>query len=57
VPDQTPVTCSTCGRTADSPPLTWLFEVDPRRGALWVCDTCARTNLRAIEAKLDQEWW
>ncbi len=53
----TPVACSQCGITADTPPLTWLLDRDGRRGAVWVCDRCARTHLRAIEAKLDQEWW
>jgi len=57
VSDQTPVSCSLCGRTAEAAPLTWLYEKDARRGAQWVCDSCARSNLRAIEAKLDQEWW
>lgn len=49
--------CSLCGITVSSAPVTWIFEADPRRGALWVCDGCARTHLRAIEAKLDQAWW
>ncbi|WP_111766240.1 hypothetical protein [Nakamurella deserti] len=56
-PPAAPVTCSQCGTTAGTPPLTWLLEVDARRGKVWVCDRCARTHLRSIEAKLDQEWW
>jgi hypothetical protein len=27
------------------------------RGAVWTCPACARANLRAIESKLDQEYW
>jgi hypothetical protein len=23
----------------------------------WTCPTCSRDNARAIEAKLDREWW
>ena len=57
VTDPSPVYCSLCGRRADAPPLTWLYERDPRRGGQWICDTCARSNLRAIEAKLSREWW
>ena len=57
VPDPTPVSCSLCGSTVSAPPLTWVYEADRRRGDVWVCDGCARTHLRAIEAKLDQQWW
>jgi hypothetical protein len=52
-----PVACAHCGATAGTAPLDWLLEVDPRRGRVWVCDRCARTHLRSIEAKLDREWW
>jgi hypothetical protein len=55
-------TCSTCGqfseRADDETPLGWMLEVDARtkrRSA--VCPSCARANVRAIEGKLDQEWW
>jgi hypothetical protein len=34
-----------------------MLQTDPRRGAVGVCDRCARKHLRAIEGKLDQEWW
>ena len=51
------VSCSMCGLTVATPPLTWMLETDARRGPVWVCDTCARTHLRAIESKLDQAWW
>jgi hypothetical protein len=51
------VTCSSCGAVAATPPLTWMVEMDRRRGDAWVCDCCARDNLRAIESKLDRDWW
>jgi len=46
-----------CGITVAEPPLTWMLETDARRGSVWVCESCARENLRAIESKLDQAWW
>jgi hypothetical protein len=49
--------CSMCGTTVGEPPMTWMRESDARRGTVWVCDRCARDNLRAIESKLDQAWW
>lgn len=52
-----PVSCSRCGVAAAEPGMDWMFESDPRRGTVWVCGSCARENMRAIEAKLDQEWW
>jgi len=56
-PGAATVNCALCGTSAVGPPLTWMFELDPRRGGLWYCGRCARENLRAVEAKLDQEWW
>jgi len=56
-PDRPRISCSTCGNAVEQPPLTWMLETDPRRGAVWVCDRCARDNLRAIESKLDRAWW
>ena len=49
--------CALCGTNVAEPPMTWMYEVDARRGGLWYCDRCARENLRAIESKLDQAWW
>lgn len=38
------------------PPLTWSREVE--RGIVtWLCAACARTHVRAIEGRLDREWW
>lgn len=53
-----PVTCHLCGATApdDQPPLTWTTAVENGR-TRYFCETCSRENLRAIESKLDSEWW
>ena len=52
------VTCAFCGTVVESetPPLTWTSATE--RGELqWYCDDCSRTHLRAMESKLDSEWW
>ena len=51
------VSCQHCGTMTDDPGLTWMQERDPRRGTVWFCPQCARRNLRAIEAKLDEDYW
>jgi hypothetical protein len=56
-----PVTCQVCGRSADpateaDPPLAWVLDTEDGRRR-WTCPGCARDNVRAIEAKLDSEWW
>lgn len=67
------VTCDFCGNVApgDDPPLTWTtavepFETRPRpsgapqepRGRIKrYCDSCSREHLRAMESKLESEWW
>lgn len=40
---------------ADS--LAWLCERGPNGSFIWLCDRCARANLRSIEARLPDEWW
>jgi len=52
------VTCAFCGKVSegDVPPLTWTSAVERGR-ATWFCDTCSREHLRAMESKLDSEWW
>ena len=52
------VTCDFCGRAApgEDPPLTWTTSVE-RGQTLRFCDECSRTHLRAMESKLDSEWW
>ncbi len=49
------VSCRRCLRTTEST-LTWTREVGPR-GDAWICDSCTRENIRAIEAELDDVWW
>ncbi|MGW8355276.1 hypothetical protein [Streptomyces wedmorensis] len=55
VPEE-PVSCARCGRTADLLPVTWTCSVENGRRE-YICDECARDNLRAIEARLNPNWW
>jgi hypothetical protein len=52
------VTCSFCGAPApgDDVPLTWTTAVENGRRRTF-CDTCSREHLRAMEGKLDSEFW
>ena len=51
------VACCLCGTTVPAPaPLTWSRASGPR-GTTHLCERCTRDNLRALEAKLDQEHW
>ena len=52
------MTCSFCGKTAvgDDVPLTWTTAVENGKAKTF-CDQCSRDHLRAIESKLDSEWW
>ena len=53
------VPCSRCGAIAESDdelPPGWSFETTAR-GIQWLCRTCTREHVRAIEAKLPEEWW
>ena len=52
------VTCSFCGRVEESeaPPLTWTSATENGKPR-WFCDICSREHLRAMESKLDSEWW
>jgi len=55
--DASPVTCSLCDRQALGPaPLGWSSATD-RHGTTWTCESCTRQHLRAMEAKLDEEFW
>jgi hypothetical protein len=56
------IQCAMCGHRESGPPLSWMYERDPSPageldGGTWYCASCARANLRSVEAKLDQEWW
>jgi hypothetical protein len=52
------VTCDFCGAVLEleTPPLTWTSSVENRQRR-WYCDDCSRTHVRAMESKLDSEWW
>jgi hypothetical protein len=51
------VACAVCGTSVEAPPpLTWSSATG-ERGTTWICDRCTRENVRAIEAKLDEEHW
>ncbi len=57
-PPDDALVCSRCGATAEgADALTWTVEYDRRRGRRAVCPACAREHIRAIEGKLDPEWW
>ncbi|MEU5767081.1 hypothetical protein ABZ782_14265 [Streptomyces asoensis] len=49
--------CARCGARADEPPpLTWTWSVEDGV-RLHYCGTCSREHLRAIEGRLDSQWW
>lgn len=55
------MTCGTCGRTASGEALEqarvrWTFGTERGR-VVWTCEECSRRHARAIEGKLDSEWW
>jgi hypothetical protein len=52
------VTCDFCGRTADdgAAVLSWTTAVENGRKRNF-CEVCSREHLRAMESKLDSEWW
>ncbi|MCH1866509.1 hypothetical protein [Nocardioides sp. CFH 31398] len=50
-------TCDFCGRHgSDADALTWTTSVERGRRQRY-CERCSREHLRAIEGKLDSEWW
>jgi hypothetical protein len=51
-------TCDFCGRqeTDDAKTLAWSTSVEGGRLKTF-CDSCSRENLRAMEGKLDSEYW
>ena len=51
------VTCSYCGAQAPlAETLSWTTAVERGRSQRF-CVSCSRQNLRAMEGKLDSEWW
>jgi hypothetical protein len=55
-PAGTAVSCELCGTSADSLPLGWSTSVERGR-TVYHCERCSRENVRAMESKLDPEWW
>ncbi|GAA0192670.1 hypothetical protein AB0900_03755 [Streptomyces cellulosae] len=51
-----PFACARCGVRADGPPPTWTLSVE-NGVRLHYCERCSRENLRAIEGRLDSQWW
>ena len=51
-------TCDFCGRQEadDARRSRWTTSVENGRARTY-CDTCSREHLRAMEGKLDSEWW
>ena len=51
-----PVSCALCGTTAAEQPLTWTTSVE-RGQTRYYCDRCSRENVRAMEGRLDADWF
>ncbi|MFI0515542.1 hypothetical protein ACH3Y9_38280 [Streptomyces sp. WSLK1-5] len=51
-----PLVCARCGTRAEDLRPTWTFSVE-NGVRQYFCDTCSRENLRAIEGRLDSDWW
>ena len=52
-------TCDLCGREEpeeSAATLTWTMSVEGGRRRVY-CDDCSRRHLRALEGKLDSEFW
>ena len=50
------VRCALCGRAAAEQPLTWAVSVE-RGETLLYCEQCSRDNVRAMEGRLDADWF
>ena len=51
------VTCDLCGACRDAAAaLTWTVATEHGQRKRF-CDECSRTHLRAMEGKLDSEFW
>ncbi|MEU0394283.1 hypothetical protein ABZ208_16160 [Streptomyces sp. NPDC006208] len=50
------IVCSRCGAVAEWTPPTWTFSMENGVRHHY-CEDCARANLRAIEGRLDSDWW
>ncbi|MGZ5400632.1 MAG: hypothetical protein ACXWDL_03805 [Nocardioides sp.] len=51
-------TCDLCGiqEPDETKALTWTTAVENGRRRSY-CDACSRTHVRAMEGKLDSEYW
>lgn len=53
-------TCSRCGQIETCPegglPPGWSVSMEGRR-VEYLCPSCARANIRAIEGRLTEEYW
>jgi hypothetical protein len=56
VSESAPVSCGLCGVTAAEQPLTWTTSVEGGE-TRYYCDRCSRDNLRAMEGRLDADWF
>jgi hypothetical protein len=52
------LTCDFCGTSVedDVPPLTWSVSVEVS-GTKRYCERCTREHVRAMEGKLDADFW
>ncbi|MEV7431499.1 hypothetical protein AB0N29_17935 [Nocardioides sp. NPDC092400] len=51
-------TCAWCGRQESDPARTLAWTTAVERGrSVTFCDGCSREHLRAMEGKLDSEFW
>ncbi|MEO9239368.1 MAG: hypothetical protein ABI418_14905 [Jatrophihabitantaceae bacterium] len=53
--------CQRCGAMVDpsvdgAAALNWVMDRRDGRTS-WTCPACASGNIRAMEAKLEPEWW
>ncbi|WP_338700250.1 hypothetical protein V2W30_26130 [Streptomyces sp. Q6] len=55
-PEPSAIVCARCGASAPGLPLTWTCSREAGVSR-YFCDTCARENIRAIEGRLDSDWW
>jgi hypothetical protein len=48
--------CARCGTRVEGRQPTWTFSVEDGARRHY-CEACSRDNLRAIEGRLDSQWW
>lgn len=58
--EPTRIACGTCGavpgRADAAARLAWSRGIENGR-VVWTCPECTRRYARAIEGKLDSQWW